>query len=115
MKFNLHNSGIIVLLLVFTATLCPAYGQVGSLTPVPLESPPTETIKIVDPITGKNVPAGEELQVTGESSDDTSKDCTVSVIVNNIRPYQNAFPAGAAGEGDYSKWNFVVHENYTDL
>ncbi len=115
MIFSLHNLGIVILLSVFTATLYPAYGQIGNLTSLPPEPAPTESIKIVDPITGEKVVAGQELKVSGESSDDPSKDCTVSVIVNNVRPYQNAFPVGAAGDGDYSKWNFVVSENYTGL
>jgi hypothetical protein len=110
---SLHNLGIVILLSVFTATLYPAYGQLGNLTPA--EPAPTESIKIVGPITGEKVVAGEELKVAGESSDDPSKDCTVSVIVNNVRPYQSAVPAGAAGDGDYSKWNFVVSKNYTGL
>jgi calcineurin-like phosphoesterase family protein len=115
MIFSLHNLGIVVLLSVFTATLYPAYGQIGNLTSLPPEPAPTESIKVVDPITGEKVVAGQELKVAGESSDDPSKDCTVSVIVNNVRPYQNAFPVGAAGDGDYSKWNFVLSENYTGL
>jgi hypothetical protein len=113
MIFNLHNLGIVILLCVFTATLYPAYGQIGNLTAP--EPAPTESIKIVSPITGEKVVAGEELKVAGESSDDPSKDCTVSVIVNDVRPYQNAFPASVGGDGDYSKWNFVVRENYTGL
>ena len=39
----------------------------------------------------------------------------VSVIVNNIKPYQSAYPTGASGPGDYSKWSFTLSSNYTDI
>ena len=74
-----------------------------------------ESVKIVSPIEGQQVPLGEELIASGESSDDISKDCTVSVIVNNIKPYHTASATGASGPGDYSKWSFTLSSNYTDI
>ena len=74
-----------------------------------------ESVKIVSPIEGQQVPIGEELIVSGESSDDISKDCTVSVIVNNIKPYHTASATGASGPEDYSKWSFTLSSNYTDI
>ena len=74
-----------------------------------------DSVKIVSPTEGQQVPVGEELVASGESSDDTSKNCTVSVIVNNIKPYQSAYPTGASGPGDYSKWSFTLSSNYTDI
>ena len=52
---------------------------------------------------------------SGESSDDISKDCTVTVIVNNIKPYHTASATGASGPEDYSKWSFTLSSNYTDI
>jgi len=74
-----------------------------------------DSVKIVSPTEGQQVPVGEELIASGESSDDTSKNCTVSVIVNNIKPYQSAYPTGASGPGDYSRWSFTLSSNYTDI
>ena len=74
-----------------------------------------DSVKIVSPTDGQQVPIGQELIASGESSDDTSKNCTVSVIVNNIKPYQSAYPTGASGPGDYSKWSFTLSSNYTDI
>ena len=74
-----------------------------------------DSVKIVSPTEGQQVPVGEELIASGESSDDTSKNCTVSVIVNNIKPYQSAYPTGASGPGDYSKWSFTLSSNYTEI
>ena len=61
-----------------------------------------ESVKIVSPIEGQQVPVGEDLIASGESSDDTSKNC-VSVIANNIKPYHTATATGISGLGDYSK------------
>jgi hypothetical protein len=74
-----------------------------------------EWVKIISPIEGQQVPVGKELLVSGESSDNISKNCTVSVIANNIKPYQNAYPSGADGPNDHSKWSFTLSSNYTDV
>ena len=81
-----------------------------SLSPIP-----SETIKIVNPITTQNVSTGQELIITGVSSDNTLKNCAVSVIVNDVRPYQTAFPKGTDGINDYSQWEFVLRTNYTQI
>ena len=81
-----------------------------SLSPLPLE-----TIKIVNPITTQNVGTGQELIITGVSSDNTLKNCAVSVIVNDVRPYQAAFAKGTDGKNDYSQWEFVLRTNYTQI
>jgi len=80
------------------------------LSPLPLE-----TIKIVNPNTTQNVGTGQELTITGVSSDNTLKNCAVSVIVNDVRPYQAAFAKGTDGISDYSQWEFVLRANYTQI
>lgn len=66
---------------------------------------PTETVSIVSPITTQNVSAGQELTISGMSSDNNQKNCSVSVIVNNLRPYQPAIAKGSAGMNDYFQWS----------
>ena len=81
-----------------------------------LTSPiPTETIKIVDPITTQNVSTGQELTLSGTSSDTNLKNCSVSVIVNNLRPYQPAIAKGSDDINDYSQWEFVLGANYAQI
>ncbi len=82
---------------------------------VPSSPIPTETIKIVKPITTQNVSSRDELMISGQSSDNNLKNCSVSVIVNNVKPYQNAVAKGAAGPTDFSEWEFVLHNNYTQI
>ena len=105
--------GTFIAIIAFMASNHIAYGQgTENLAAQPVSN---DSVKIVSPTEGQQVPVGEELIASGESSDDTSKNCTVSVIVNNIKPYQSAYPTGASGPGDYSKWSFTLSSNYTDI
>lgn len=74
-----------------------------------------ESIKIFSPITTQNATVGRDLIISGQSSDDVVKNCSVSVIVNDIRPYQNAFARGTEGMDDFSRWEFVLSNNYTHV
>ena len=106
-------AGTFIAAIAFVASNHISYGQVTEvLAPQPVSN---ESVKIVSPLEGQQVPIGEELIASGESSDDITKDCTVSVIVNNIKPYHTASATGASGPGDYSKWSFTLSSNYTDI
>jgi hypothetical protein len=74
-----------------------------------------ESIKILSPVTTQNATVGKDLLISGQSSDDDVKNCSVSVIVNDIRPYQNAFARGTKGINDFSRWEFVLSNNYTHV
>ena len=76
---------------------------------------PTETIKIANPITTQNVSTEGELIISGVSSDNTLKDCSISVIVNDVRPYQIAIAKGTGGINDFSQWEFVLRTSYTQI
>jgi hypothetical protein len=106
-------AGTFIAVIAFMVSNDISYGQVTEDLAPQLVS--NESVKIVSPTEGQQVPIGEELIASGESSDDISKDCTVSIIANNIKPYQNAYPTGASGLGDYSKWSFTLSSNYTDI
>ena len=82
---------------------------------VPFSPIPTETIKIVKPVTTQNVSSQEELIISGQSSDNNLKNCSVTVIVNDVRPYQKAVAKGSGGATDFSEWEFVLHNNYTHI
>jgi hypothetical protein len=86
----------------------------NSFNPLP-STIPTEIIKIVNPTTTQNVSAGQELKISCTSSDTTVKNCSVSVIVNNLRPYQTAVAKGSDGISDYSQWEFVLRNSYTQI
>lgn len=71
-------------------------------------------VRITSPAKGQQVPIGT-LTVTGISKDNPTIDCHVFVIVNSVKPYQNAAAAGPGGASDYSKWNFMVTSKYTPI
>lgn len=71
-------------------------------------------VRITSPAKGQQVPIGT-LTVTGISKDNPAINCHVFVIVNSVKPYQNAAAAGPGGASDYSKWNFMVTSKYTPI
>ena len=72
-------------------------------------------VKIMSPTTGQQVPVGNSLIVSGVSSDNSTSECKVSVIVNGEKPYQPAFANGTGGTNDYSTWNFMIKPTYTTI
>ena len=72
-------------------------------------------VKITSPTRGQQIPAGKDLTIYGTSTDNATSNCQVSVIVNNVKPYQNTTAAGTGGAADYSKWNFVLTSTYTTI
>src|SRR5207249_1677126 len=68
-------------------------------------------VKITSPSKGQQVPSGGIL-VSGISSANATTDCTVSIIINGIRPYQKAAPTGHGGANDYTNWTFTATQKY---
>jgi hypothetical protein len=103
----LSIASIIIFVLMFYNTSV-IYGQL-----------PTQTIgvNITSPERGKTIPVGSSLTVSGKSTDDPfDENCEVSVIVNNVRPYQPANANGSTGQAiDYSRWFFILSHNYTSI
>jgi hypothetical protein len=73
------------------------------------------SVKITSPAKSEQVTSGRGLDVSGISTDNSTSDCKVSVIVNGIRPYQQAIANGTGGTNDYSTWNFVITPTYTTI
>jgi hypothetical protein len=76
-------------------------------------------VKITSPTRGQQIPAGKDLAVSGTSIDNATAKCEVSVIVNNVKPYQPAIstvgPGRTGGAADYSKWKFDITSKYTTI
>ena len=75
-------------------------------------------IRITSPVRGQDVPVGKNLLVSGISTTGNataSSNCHVSIIVNGIKPYQNASGIGPKGQNDYSKWTFLLIPKYTTI
>src|ERR671914_1706968 len=113
---------------LFSSLLCSnidistnvAYGQ-GSLPMVP-------SVKIVSPENGQQVPisisnatratnanVSNSLSISGTASDGADSPCEVSVLLNEVRPYQRATPQGNSGKSDYSNWQFLLKPDYAPI
>src|ERR671930_1383232 len=79
-----------------------AYAQNKTATSVAVPSAPKQQqhitkIKITSPTRGQQVPVGKDLTVSGTSIDNATSNCQISVIVNKVKPYQNATATGTGG------------------
>jgi PKD domain len=115
------------LLLTISAFTCflPISAQVSApeaigikiTSPVKGQEVVTTTTATSTPIsstaTSNNV--NNNLIVSGTSTDDANTECKVSVIVNNVKPYQPAVATGPAGTNDYSSWNFLLNSSYASI
>jgi hypothetical protein len=77
-------------------------------------SPIAHSIRITQPIDGQQVPIGN-LTISGTSKDNINSNCYVNVIVNDVKPYQNASATDPGGPNDYSNWTFNLTPKYTTL
>jgi hypothetical protein len=74
-------------------------------------------VKIMSHIQGQLVPTGM-LSIMGVSTDNSSSVCDVYIILNEIRPYQRAYPTGSSVTGnnsDYSTWNYTFAPEYATI
>jgi Bacterial Ig domain len=72
-------------------------------------------VRITSPTRGQQVPVGKDLTISGTYIDNATVKCEVSVIVNNVKLYQNTTAAGGGGAADYSKCNFALTSKYTTI
>jgi hypothetical protein len=55
------------------------------------------------------------LLVSGTATDNAASPCEVSVLLNDVRPYQPATPLGTSGKDDYSNWQFLLTPDYAPI
>jgi hypothetical protein len=72
------------------------------------QSPIAHSLRITSPVNG------QQVQI-GTSKDNINSNCYVNVIVNDVKPYQNASATGPGGVNDYSSWMFNLTPKYTTL
>jgi hypothetical protein len=71
------------------------------------------TVKIISPTVGEQVNILDNNTIfSGISSDNLTSNCQVSVILNNIKPYQ---PTKPAAPNDYSSWNLDHGPYYLNM
>ncbi len=116
----LFTTGIIIIFsIVQNPDDAKVYAQTSQPSPkMPVSSPSSSSssvahgVRITSPVKGQQVPIGD-LTISGTSKGNATTNCQVSIIVNDIKPYQNASAGGPGGASDYSKWNFLLTSKYT--
>src|SRR5712691_11779255 len=71
-------------------------------------------VKITSPAKGQHVPVGNII-ISGTSSSNATNHCTVSVIINSIKTYQQVTSTGSKGPNDYSNWTFTATPSYSTI
>lgn len=109
------NSIIFSLSLIFSVLLISSvsisYLPPSSAKAQTLSSP---TVKITSPVEGQKIISINNNNITfsGISSDNNTSNCQVSIILNNIKPYQPTIPVGS---NDYSSWNFPPNAYHANI
>jgi hypothetical protein len=72
------------------------------------------TVKITSPVEGQKINNihNKSVTFTGISSDNGTSNCQVSIILNNVKPYQPTIPVGS---NDYSSWNFPPNAYHANM
>ncbi|MGB8933629.1 MAG: hypothetical protein WCC17_00820 [Candidatus Nitrosopolaris sp.] len=83
---------------------------------VPL-SPTTHlpAVKITSPQKSQQIRVGSNILVSGISSPPpgvSHTGCTVSVLLNGVKPYQKTVATGPGGINDYSIWHYNITPKY---
>jgi hypothetical protein len=86
---------------------------------VPL-SPTTQlpAVKITFRHKNQHIRVGSNILVSGISSPPpgvSHTGCTVSVLLNDVKPYQQTVALGHGGKGDYSLWHYNITHKYASL
>lgn len=68
---------------------------------------PTD-IEIVHPNSDQNARTESNFEISGVSNYDPSSVCSVSVIVNDIKPYKKTIPTGGNKTSEYFSWKYVI-------
>jgi hypothetical protein len=107
----------VVLVLLYSSNLLikhtSSFAQTDNTTRPVQILPLSLGVKIASPINDEQVSVGNNnLKFIGTSTDSINSDCQVSVILNDIKPYQNVLPTGPGGKDDYSLWSFLLTPDY---
>ncbi len=122
-EFGVIFSSLFILILLFSLTSSVnnnfnALAQNSTVSNLPPNTTSTISgVKIISPEKGSTVPINlnSPFIVKGISKDTSTTNCQVLVIVNNVKPYQNAQPMNKNGNEDYSQWQFTLTKNYTNI
>ena len=113
MELKRHN---IIIITFGAGILSNLWLLTNVLYAVPL-SPTSQlpAVKITSPHKSQQIPVGSNILVSGISSPPPGvlhTGCTVSVLLNDAKPYQKTVALGHEGKGDYSVWHYNITPEY---
>lgn len=73
------------------------------------------SVKIIYPEKEHEINIGSNLEITGTSGYNSDLRCHVSVIINDIKPYQEVTPTGTNTKNVYTTWKYIVDPDYTTI
>ena len=68
-------------------------------------------IEIVNPINDQTSSIDSDLEISGISNYDPTSVCTVSVIVNDVKPYKKTVPTGGNKTTEFFTWKYVIESD----
>jgi hypothetical protein len=106
---------VIIVALIFGMLLSSVYSNTSYAQIVKQLAPKLHAVKITSPAKDEHIAIGKDLMIIGTSLDNATTNCQVFVIVNAVKPYQQATATGHHGATDYSTWNFFLTSKYTTI
>jgi hypothetical protein len=108
------NPGFLALMMSSSVALLILNVTIGSNAGIfaqTLSSVPT--VKIMHPTPDQQISTNNgTLRISGISSDNSTSNCEITIIANNVKPYQLTVPNK---ENDYSSWSFTLNSSYTPI
>jgi hypothetical protein len=104
---------VTILLVDKVTTISKAFGQLPASSTSHSSAP--ISVKIIYPDKGQTMDVGSSLEISGESRYDPSYACHVSVIINDVKPYQKTTPTGDGVRDDYAMWKYTINSDYTTI
>jgi hypothetical protein len=119
-KFMLSSLPFLSIVVIVIVTVFIGWSSIVTFSEGQREIP---SIKITSPTNGQNISTDSNLTISGSATGTNTistnngnnkggNSCYVSVIINNIKPYQNATAGGPNGVKDYSKWYYTLSTKF---
>lgn len=75
----------------------------------------TTDIEIAYPISDQTSSIDSDLEISGISNYDPTSVCTVSVIVNDVKPYKKTIPTGGNKTTEFFTWKYVIESDSNSI
>jgi hypothetical protein len=75
----------------------------------------TTDIEIAYPISDQTSSIDSDLEISGISNYDPTSVCTVSVIVNDVKPYKKTIPTGGNKTTEFFTWKYVIESDCNSI